>query len=554
MPAPLETEREVEAVVAKGCAVVRRVVAILAGVVLLLGARPALAASRVSIAAVTPAELHAWEGRLQALVRDGTLSLRSSDQDSLLPQRRHQRFTQLHRGVPVFGGEVVVQSDASGSAVSIFGDLFDGGEIEVRPALTREDVLVRLRQLGAVPFDDPRAPELVVLPLAQQTPRLAYRARVQREGDLRVMFLDANDGRTLRDYSDLKTQAVGSGIGLLGDRKKVSSTLSGEAYLALDGLRAAPIKTFDLRGDDEKFLGWLAGRQAITPDDMAVDTDNLWTDGEIVDAHVHTGYLLDYLYTRFGFRPPGSLVNLTHVVREEDIGRAPGYLYCYAAYWGNGVVAIGEGLPPGWMVRVWSLPVDQQCGNLAAALDVVAHEHAHGILQLGSALIYAGESGALNEAFCDIVATGAEFFVQEPGEGLLKADYLFAEDAVRPGGARSLADPMSYGDPDHYSTRYRGTWDNGGIHVNSNIASHAFYLGVEGGTNRSSGLSVQGVGASHRDQIERVFFRAFLYLLPPDARFSTAREATLQSARDLYGSGSAVERAVAQAWAAVGVE
>ena len=48
-------------------------------------------------------------------------------------------------------------------------------------------------------------------------------------------------------------------------------------------------------------------------------------------------------------------------------------------------------------------------------------------------------------------------------------------------------------------------------------------------------------------------YRAFAFLMPPRATFATARAATLQSARDLYGAGSAAERALAQAWTAVGV-
>ena len=42
------------------------------------------------------------------------------------------------------------------------------------------------------------------------------------------------------------------------------------------------------------------------------------------------------------------------------------------------------------------------------------------------------------------------------------------------------------------------------MHTNSAIPSHAFYLAVEGGRNRVSGLTVQGVGAANREQIERV--------------------------------------------------
>ena len=57
---------------------------------------------------------------------------------------------------------------------------------------------------------------------------------------------------------------------------------------------------------------------------------------------------------------------------------------------------------------------------------------------------------------------------------------------------------------------------------------------IEGGTNRTSGLSVQGVGGGNREQIEKVFYRAFTQLMPANATFAVARAATIQAARDLY--------------------
>ena len=170
-----------------------------------------------------------------------------------------------------------------------------------------------------------------------------------------------------------------------------------------------------------------------------------------------------------------------------------------------------------------------------------------------SNLIYRNESGALNEAFSDMMGTSAEFFFQPPGGGSQNADYLIGEDVIRPGGLRSLASPGQFGDPDNYSHRFLGTADNGGVHTNSLIASHAFYLAIEGGTNRTSGIAVQGVGGANREQVEKVMYRAFTQLLPSNATFSLARAATIQASRDLYGAGSDVERAITQAWTAVGV-
>jgi len=91
------------------------------------------------------------------------------------------------------------------------------------------------------------------------------------------------------------------------------------------------------------------------------------------------------------------------------------------------------------------------------------------------------------------------------------------------------------------------------VHTNSGIPNHAFYLAIEGGTNRTSGLAVQGVGPANRAQIERVFYRGFTTFLTPSSNFAQARQATLRAASELYGESSATFRAVSQAWTAVGV-
>jgi Zn-dependent metalloprotease len=91
------------------------------------------------------------------------------------------------------------------------------------------------------------------------------------------------------------------------------------------------------------------------------------------------------------------------------------------------------------------------------------------------------------------------------------------------------------------------------VHINSGIPNHVFYLAIEGGVNRVSGLRVEGVGSANRVQIETAFYRAVTQLLPASATFSMARAASIQAARDLYGPGSAAGRALTEAWDAVGV-
>ena len=275
-----------------------------------------------------------------------------------------------------------------------------------------------------------------------------------------------------------------------------------------------------------------------------------------VDGHSYAGYTYDFYFKRFGRHGLDGndlkVRSIVHPVRLEDFARYSsdviGLFYANAFYAGNGVILLGEGLPAGVTEG------GQHFTPFAGALDVVAHELTHGVTQYTSNLQYQGETGALNESFSDMMATGAEFFFQPTGDGPLHADYLAGEDVVTPGGVRSLQNPVSHGDPDHYSIRYTGDGDNGGVHINSGIPNHVFYLAIEGGTHRLSKVVVEGVGGANRDQIEKVFYRAFTLMLPPSADFHTARLATIQAARDLQGAGSAAERAVTQAWTAVGVQ
>ena len=185
----------------------------------------------------------------------------------------------------------------------------------------------------------------------------------------------------------------------------------------------------------------------------------------------------------------------------------------------------GDGLPS-------NVTLDGQRVNyLAGALDVVAHELTHGVTDYSSKLIYQGESGALNESFSDVMATAVEFYFQPD-----RADYLAGEDVFTPGGIRSLQNPTAYGDPDHYSIRYTGSGTTAACTpTRGSRTTPTTSRSRAGGT--AWGPRSQGVGAANREQIERVFYRAFTAFLAPSATFSQARAATIQAARELYGGG-----------------
>jgi thermolysin len=450
---------------------------------------------------------------------------------------------------------MVVQEDSTGT-VSVLGSLFEGIDIDVAARLSPDDALDVATRLTGTDLGLGRRPELAILPHPDGSFRLVYPVRVFTRSDLTIFFVDARTGAIAWSRSDLKRQAAaGIGTGVLGDAKKMSVRPEGAIYVADDMLRPPSLATFDLKGDIFRALNVLNGTVALTAEDLARDADNRWTDGQAVDAHTHAGWTYDYYFKRFGRRGLDDrdieITSIIHPVLRADASRYSAaiqdFFFLNAFYAGNGVMVYGEGFPP-------DRPVDGQVFDyMAGGLDVVAHELTHGVTDYTSGLVYEGESASLNESFSDMMATGVEFFFQAAGGGPMQADYLLGEDVVRPGGVRSMSDPAAHGHPDHYSRLYRGPEDGGGVHINAGIPNNVFYLAIEGGTHRTSGLAVQGVGPGRREEIEKAMYRAFAFLMPPRASFSTARAATLQSARDLYGAGSAAERALAQAWTAAGV-
>jgi thermolysin len=517
--------------------------------------------------ATTANDLRTWDQFVTVQERSGALRVTQVAQDPSLPSRTVERLQQYYEGVPVWGAEAVRDSDG-GVPVSIFANLSGQFTLDTQPSLTRDAAAQALLSRAAPGATLVRQPDLFVVRVASGEHRLAYTAVVSGGSEVLRVFIDANSGAELLRYSAIETQsAVGTGRGGIGDTKKLAVLQQGGVFLADDQLRPPVLTTFDMRGNltralDVAFLG-----TPLFISDVASDTDNDWTDSPVVDAHAYIGWTYDYYFKRHGRRgldnrdrPLIALVN--PVTPQAAVTLPPESFFSFAvnAFWcdtcgpnGVGVMFFGNGIPTTFTLG------GQNVLPLSGSIDIVAHELTHGVTSSSSDLIYQNESGALNEAFSDIMGTGVEFFFQVPGTGIGQADYLLGEDSFRsPGGAgrngtRSLVNPAAFGYPDHYSIRYTGSEDNGGVHVNSSIVNHAFYLAIEGGRNRVSSLNVTGVGAANREQIEKSFYRAFTLLLPASADFSMARAATIQAARDLYGANSVAASAITQAWTAVGV-
>lgn len=475
------------------------------------------------------------------MLRRGELVPGSVQRDGMFAGRIHERLHQYHRGVRVFGGQLVWQKEA-GRVLSISGRLFDNIDVDTTPALDAETAVSRALAKSAANAFAAGPVELVVLPLRQGF-ALAYYLHARGEATLEAFFVDASNGGILLRFNDHRRQTatIGLGLGTWDDEKKMTAEQAAGTHRAIDSIRPFGIRTFDV---DFDFRAWNA-YAADRPSFIATDPDNEWRDGAVVDAHVYAGYTYDYYFKQHGRRgidDRGRVAdNFVHILpKSAEFNNAFYNPVDHSMNYGD-----GDG-------RTFAF--------FSSALDVVSHELTHAVTHFTSDLIYLNESGALNEAFSDIISASVEFFFEPAGSGRQRADWVLGEDLfIRFGPiVRSLRNPNALGDPDHYDVRClppecSEDFDNGGVHINSSIANHAFYLMVEGGTNRVSGMRVAGIGRDEMDRIERIFFRAFTVYLVPSSGFSDAREATLRAARELYGAGSVEERTVRQGWDAVGV-
>jgi Zn-dependent metalloprotease len=508
----------------------------------------------LAVTRATVDDLRTWDQQVDLMIRNRDLRIRDVEADGLVPDRQHQRLDQYHRFVRIVGGDVTRQLGPDGT-VSIFGVLHTGINLNTTPALSADEARLAIGRAVDGRARD-AAPELVVLPMSDGY-HLAYVGQATTDVALLNVFVDANTGALLRQYSDFLSE-VGVGKGTYGDTKKVSTTPVSGTFVADDKLRPAAITTYDMKGSLARAQAVLFGQTPATADIASSSNNSNWTDGAVVDAHVYAGWYYDYLYKRFGRHGLDGrdlrMAILTHPVRLSDITTASpdvvGLYYLNAFYChtcgpnARGAILFGEGAPRGFV------GANIEVKPFSAALDVVAHELTHGVTANSAGLNSSLEAGSLNEGFSDIFGMSTAFFHLTAGSGPLQASYLEGKDLTVPSGVflPYLRNPAQTDNPQHYSRRGIE------VHFNSTILSHAFYLAVEGGTNRTSGLAVQGVGAGNRDQIEKAFFRTLTVMLPSSANFGITRVATIQAARDLYGTGGTVERAITQAWDAVGVQ
>lgn len=445
----------------------------------------------------------------------------------------HVKFRQTLKNIPVWGGESIVHLKSNEAIAAITDSFLANVLVSTEPNFSASDAIgmalgIERRSLSLTA--DPTA-DLWIFRGADRD-HLAYRVQMQildgtADTSMPVVFIDAQTGEKLYEYDNLQTA---SGTSLYSGTVTITTSKVGSTFYMEDLTKK--IGTFDNRNST-------ASTYRFT------DTNDIWnstTQKAGVDAHYGAAKVYDYfknVHGRNGIDGAGGPGYYTAAASSATklISSKVHYGSNYNnAFWNGSFMTYGDG--------------DGTTFSPLVTMDICGHEMVHGITERTAGLVYQNESGALNEAVSDIFGAMVERYV----DGATNSNtWKIGEDAYTPATAgdalRYMNDTHRGGDPDHYSERYTGTADNGGVHTNSGIPNYAFFLLADGGTHHLGG-SMTGIGA---DKAALIWYKALTTYMTSSTNFAGARTATLNAAASIYGSTSTEYSRVAQSWSLVGV-
>ncbi len=465
----------------------------------------------------------------------------------------HERFQQTYQGYPVEGSMINIHAK-QGWVYAMNGDFFDLKNISLTVSLTekralqaaldhiganaykwqilREESLLQDLKRGttkeAGPYTYYPKGELVVAPVGGDFEkgeyRLAWKFDIFAHAPLSrdYVFVDAANGKVLFKLNRIHTvDVVGTAMtGYNGTRSIVTDSVAVGQYRLRETGRGNGIYTWNLGNTTDP-----ANQVDF------VDADNIWNnvnaslDQFATDAHWGAEMTYDYFLLRHGRNSiDGNGFAINSQVHY-------GAFTTQNASWNGSTMNYYDGN-----------------GRPFTALDIAGHEISHGLTTYSANLIYQNESGALNESFSDVFGKAIERWAR-PGNFSwnIGQDMNFV--------IRDMADPNRFNNPRNYlgTDWYIGTGDNGGVHTNSGVQNHWFYLLCEGGTGVNDFGDAYNVSKIGFDTAANIAFRNLTVYLTNNSSYEDAAFYAIESAKDLYGNCGRIHEVVQNAWHAVGI-
>jgi vibriolysin len=406
---------------------------------------------------------------------------------------RHFRYDQVHAGLPVIGGDLVVHVDIKGAIHAVNGTA--RGDISDQlgaSGITQNAAVSAILQDSRFAGLSSTAPRAVYIQTAEGTIFKAFEVVVEgtRGADPArdKVYVDVDSGTIVAVYP------------------QIHFARNRRIYTANNGT--------SLPGTLKRTEGQAAASDAA----VNASYDNA---GATYDAYAN-------FWNRDSFDGAGA--TLTQSVHYSTN-------YCNA-FWNGTQMVYGDG------------NAAEGCGSLALSLDVTGHEMTHAVTERESGLVYSGESGGINEAFSDMFGSFVEAWVDGGRNGTLSngADVWLIGDEVLPPYLRNMCDPAADGaSRDVWSS----TLANVDVHYSSGPANLMFCLLSKGGHHPRGKTSnnVPGIGMA---KAIRIVYKAQTDILTSTAKYSNLRTAMEQATTSL-GFDQATKDAVGCAFAAISV-
>lgn len=486
------------------------------------------------------------EKTARAFLRSGRDLLQIDDPDSELKliryqtdllNRSHLRFSQHCEGLPVWPAELMVHLNPEGNVYLMNGAYIPTPRKMITQPVVNADEATELAraEVSAIcdldeaefPASDP---ELIIYAPGDKAPRLAWKTELDISVSARwLVVTDALNTDTLTAFNQVTDANVsGTGVDLFGQTRSLNVWSEGGRYYMADTSRPMyNAAQSDPPSPDSTYGAIIvldAGNQPPTSDVEYIPRVMYVTSASAVSG-----------WTRDAVSAAHSLGQTYNYYRERHNRNSIDDKGCSVF----GVVRLGSDYPNAFWNSETKMMYFGDAIPFAGALDVVAHELTHGVTSYTANLIYSGQSGALNESFSDIFGEMTESYATGNDPDWLMGTML-------PRAVRSMSDPSSISIypglryPSKMSEFIDTYEDNGGVHFNSCIVAHAFYL-------LADGLS----GAIGTRDAERIFYRSLAYHLVSNSRFIDARLACIASAEELFGQGSVHALKTAEAFDAV---
>ncbi len=406
----------------------------------------------------------------------------------------HTRYERTYGGLPVLGGDLVVDTAKSGATERVIKATNATIAVaDLTPSVTtgaaEKQAVSRAKALGSTKSTADSARKVIWA--ASGKPVLAYETVVgglQDDGTPNQLHVitDAATGKKLYEYQGIEN-ATGTGNTQYSGSVPLTTTQSGSNYTLTDGDRGGH-KTYNLNHGTSG-TGTLFSQTSNTWGNGT--TSNAATAG--ADAHYGAAETWDFYKNTFGRTG----------IKNNGVGA-----YSRVHYGNSYVNAF-------WDSCCFCMTYGDGSGNAdpLTALDVAGHEMSHGVTSNTAGLNYSGESGGLNEATSDIFGTGVEFYANNSTD---VGDYLIGEKIDINGDGT----PLRYMDKPSKDGGSADSWYSGvgnlDVHYSSGVANHFFYLlsegsgakvinGVSYNSPTSDGLPVTGIG---RDKALQIWYRA----------------------------------------------